>query len=87
MFIPFNLVLNYGSEGNREPSLCLLQMKAVESLRLPAGQIHFECEGKKVEFFLILVYIQIGIQAAVRFEDQFILFQKCKAIALIFNCS
>ncbi len=34
VFIPFNLVLNYGSEANRSPSPCLLQMEAVEAIRL-----------------------------------------------------
>ncbi len=62
VFIPFNLILNFDSEKNREPSHCLLEIAAVERIKLPAGELHFECEGKKVEFFLILVYIQIGIQ-------------------------
>ena len=63
VFIPFNFILNYDSEKNRESSHCLLEISAVDRIKLPAGEIHFECEGKKVEFFLILVYIQIGIQA------------------------
>jgi hypothetical protein len=51
---PVTVVLNRNSFFRRIPYI-----------RLPKGEIHFECEGKKVEFFLILVYIQIGIQARV----------------------
>ena len=50
------------AEESRKPSLCDLDVLQIPALGLDNGTAHFQCEGKKVHFFIIIMYIQIVFQ-------------------------
>ena len=55
-FIPFNIIFGVDAEQSLEASMCIINI-----------QIYFHCSGKKVHFFLRLLYIQIGTLLLVLF--------------------
>ena len=67
IFIPFNIIFAIKSDINLTPGMCVIQAGAVPQLELEAGEIFFQCEGKKIQFFLNLLYIQISVLIAVFF--------------------
>jgi uncharacterized membrane protein len=44
---------------NKYPATCEIELVEILPLNLMNGTVHFQCEGKKVHFFLILIYVQI----------------------------
>ena len=63
IFIPLNLILNIQSTGSLEPTQCVLPIHAINGdVTVQAGFVYYECEGKKIEFFMILCYVQIACQ-------------------------
>ena len=61
LFIPFNIFMALESEVNLHPATCMLRTHAVPQLALEDGEIFLQCEGKKIQFFLNLLYIQISV--------------------------
>ena len=61
LFIPFNIAMALESEINLHPATCVLRAHAVPELSLEDGEIFLQCEGKKIQFFLNLLYIQIAV--------------------------
>ena len=59
-FIPFNFAFGVEAEINLTPSKCVINIGEVPEMNLEAGQVFFQCEGKKVNFFLWLLYVQIA---------------------------
>ena len=63
MFIVFNIIYGIDSEQNLQPGICILNVKEIPNLGLKEdGFIYFDCEGKRVGFYLKLLYIQIATQ-------------------------
>ena len=61
-FIIFNIGGGLAGEQNLEPAVCVLEVSGLPYLGLPGrGILTFHCEGKKVHFFLGLLYIQLGL--------------------------
>ena len=59
-FIPFNIIFGVDAEQSLEPSMCIINILEFAQLGIhEEGQIYFHCSGKKVHFFLRLLYIQI----------------------------
>ena len=54
------------AEVNKESSNCEISMMDLPELKLGEGSIHFQCTGKKIHFFIILMYIQIVLQVIFR---------------------
>ena len=67
VFIPFNVSMALNSEVNLHPAICVLQLSEIRELGLRQGEIYLQCEGKKIQFFLNLLYIQISVLIAVFF--------------------
>ena len=66
IFIPLNFVFNFKSMDSLEPTQCVLPIHEVigdGSVYVRPGLVYYECEGKKVEFFIVLCYFQIACQA------------------------
>ena len=59
-FIPFNFAFGLEAEINLAPSECVINIGEVPEMNLEAGQVFFQCQGKKVNFFLWLLYVQIA---------------------------
>jgi hypothetical protein len=49
----------FQAEVNKYPATCEIELVEILPLNLMNGTVHFQCEGKKVHFFLILIYVQI----------------------------
>ena len=63
LFIIFNIIYGIDSEKNLLPGICILNVKDIPNLGLEEdGFISFDCEGKRVSFYLKLLYIQIATQ-------------------------
>ena len=59
-YIPFNIIFGVDAEQNLQPSTCIINILEFPNLGIhEEGQIYFHCSGKKVHFFLRLLYIQI----------------------------
>ncbi|XP_023323607.1 uncharacterized protein LOC111697737 isoform X2 [Eurytemora carolleeae] len=67
LFIPFNIYFSFEAEVNRKPSLCELDMLELPVLGFSNGVVHFQCMGKKVQFFIIMVFVQVAFQIGVIF--------------------
>ena len=68
IFIPFDIVYGLDAEKNLLPSTCMLPMNSVPELGMTQnGNIFYQCEGKKVSFFLILLYVHISVLVLVFF--------------------
>ena len=61
-FIPINIYFAIDSLPNLESSICIIDVGADMGLGLPGGQAHFQCDGKKVSFFIILLYFSVALQ-------------------------
>jgi len=60
IYIPFNIAFGVDAEQNLQASTCIINMMEFPSLGIyEEGQIHFHCSGKKIHFFLRLLYIQL----------------------------
>eukprot|EP00092_Neocalanus_flemingeri_P032028 GFUD01034810.1.p1 GENE.GFUD01034810.1~~GFUD01034810.1.p1 ORF type:complete len:905 (+),score=215.05 GFUD01034810.1:108-2822(+) len=67
-FIPFNIIFAVDAEQNLDPSTCIINILEFPNLGIhEEGQIYFYCQGKKVHFFLRLLYIQTGTLVLVLF--------------------
>ena len=64
-FIPINIIYGIEAEKNLKSSLCVIDMWEVPEMSLEAGKLFFQCEGKKVIFFLRLLYIQVATMVLV----------------------
>lgn len=53
------------AEVNRKPSLCELDMLELPVLGFSNGVVHFQCMGKKVQFFIIMVFVQVAFQVKI----------------------
>ena len=63
LFITFNIIYGIDSEENLKPGVCVLNVKEIPNLGVREdGFIYFDCEGKRVGFYLKLLYIQIATQ-------------------------
>ena len=59
-YIPFNIIFGVDAEQNLQPSTCIINILEFPNLGIhEEGQIYFHCSGKKVHFFLRLLYIQV----------------------------
>ena len=59
-FIPFNIIFAVDAEKNLHPSTCIINILEFPNIGIhEEGQLYFHCQGKKVHFFLRLLYIQI----------------------------
>ena len=77
LIIPWNFVLGRDAENNLEFSVCVLELAEIPSLgHGRGGKVYFQCEGKKVAFFLHLLNIQIAALGLVFF---------CSLTSLIFS--
>ena len=65
IFIPFNIVLGLDAEKSLNSHLCIIDLSEVPELGLAAGQVFFQCEGKKVLFFLRLLYVHVATMVLV----------------------
>ena len=65
VFIPFNIVLGLDAERSLNSHLCIIDLSEVPQLGLQAGQVFFQCEGKKVLFFLRLLYVHVATMVLV----------------------
>ena len=66
VFIPFNILYGLETEKNLDPSECVLDVGEMPELGLQAGgQVVFRCNGKKVSFFLWLLYVQVIVMVLV----------------------
>ena len=52
IFLPFNLLFGFRSHSNLQPSTCIIEVTDPEY----KGMVHFQCQGKKLEFFFALLY-------------------------------
>lgn len=59
IFIPVNIIYGLDAERSLESHLCIIDLSGVPQLDLDAGQVFFQCEGKKVLFFLRLLYVHV----------------------------
>ena len=67
-YIPFNIYFTMDSSQNLQASQCVINIIEFPQLGLhEKGQVFFNCEGKKVFFFLRLAYIQIAALCIVLF--------------------
>ena len=65
-FIPLNFIFALESEVNMRPSECSIPVGEVPILGLgDGGHLIFQCSGKRVTFFLQLLYVQLGCLALV----------------------
>lgn len=65
VFIPFNIIEGWDAEVNLKPSQCIIEVHEVSQMDLESGQIFYQCQGKKVTFFLWLLYVQIATMTLV----------------------
>ena len=62
LFVPFNILHALETKKNLDPSSCVLGVGELPELGLQAGgQLVFRCNGKKVSFFLSLLYVQVSV--------------------------
>ena len=60
-FIPFNVYFALDSQQNLNPSKCVINILEFPELGIhEQGTVFYNCEGKKVRFFLRLLYLQIA---------------------------
>ena len=64
-FITFNVIFGLEAEVNLTPAVCVLTLQEIPQLGLRSGEVYLQCEGKKIEFFLNLLYVQISVLVAV----------------------
>ena len=64
-FIPYNITRGLEAEVNLQPATCVLPAAAVPELSIREAEIYLQCEGKKIQFFLNLLYVQITVLGAV----------------------
>ena len=58
-FIVFNIFYGLYSEKNLEPGICVLKVSEIPNIGIEAdGFINLLCEGKRVSFYLKLLYLQ-----------------------------
>ena len=59
MFIAINVTFGLEAEVNLSPGTCILRLQEIPQLGLKSGEVYLQCEGKKVQFFLNLLFVQI----------------------------
>ena len=63
IFISFNVVNGIDSEKNLEPGICVLSVNEMPNIGISEdGIMYFQCEGKRVSFYLKLLYIHTATQ-------------------------
>ena len=62
LFVPFNIYFSFLSEDNIYPSVCILPMKPDPVLQYGAGEIHYQCSGKRITFFFVLIFCNAILQ-------------------------
>ena len=61
-FIAFNIFYGLDSQKNLEAGVCVLKVAEIPNIGLEEdGFIHLLCEGKRVNFFLKLLYLQTAV--------------------------
>ena len=63
-FIPFNIYFSLQAEGNLLPAVCILPMYPDSALGYSDGEIHYQCEGKRIVFFFFIVCLTVALQIA-----------------------
>ena len=59
-YIPFNVYFSLDAQRNLKPSQCVINILEFPQLGIhEEGKVYYNCEAKKVRFFLRLQYIQI----------------------------
>ena len=61
MFIAINISFGIEAEVNLSPGTCILRLQEIAQLGLNSGEVYLQCEGKKVQFFLNLLFVQISV--------------------------
>ena len=63
LFIFFNIIYGLESEKNLEPGICVLSANEMPNIGIEKdGLMYFQCEGKRVSFYLKLLYIHTASQ-------------------------
>ncbi|XP_023343416.1 uncharacterized protein LOC111712896 [Eurytemora carolleeae] len=64
VFIPINVFFAIEAEKSLKPGTCAIGIAEINTpfYKLENGTVFFQCEGKKVSFFIMMVYIQIVFQ-------------------------
>ena len=63
IFICFNIIYGIDSKQNLEPGICVLSVHDIPNIGIMEdGFMFFQCEGKRVSFYLKLLYIAIATQ-------------------------
>ena len=68
LFIFSNIFFGLEARASIGPSTCILDVLEIPNIGIQeAGHLFFHCEGKKVHFFLQILYIQIAVLVLVLF--------------------
>ena len=58
-FITFNVIFGLEAEVNLTPAICVLTLQEIPELGLRSGEVYLQCEGKKIQFFLIFFIVSV----------------------------
>ena len=62
MFIAINISFGIEAQStNLSPGTCVLHLGEIPQLGLRSGEVYLQCEGKKIQFFLNLLFVQISV--------------------------
>ncbi|XP_023334449.1 uncharacterized protein LOC111705966 isoform X2 [Eurytemora carolleeae] len=69
IIIPFNIYFTIEAEVNLNPNVCKLEILHLPDLGFANGSVYFQCMGKKIQFFLTIILVQVAFQTAVIFTS------------------